>query len=89
MDFSSAVVVGVPLILVVIGLVEVMKKLGLQGSWLIVASLLVGLSFGVAYQWSLGPLVTFAEWFGAIVYGLGIGLVATGIYAAAKSAISQ
>jgi len=32
MDFSDAIVVGIPLVLVVLGLVEWIKQLGLQGN---------------------------------------------------------
>ena len=42
-DFSTLLVNGIPLIIVVFGLVEFMKSLGLKGNWLIIASLLIGL----------------------------------------------
>ena len=86
MDYTSALVGGVPLILVVIGLVEWFKRLGIPGKALPFISMGIGLVFGVAYQYMLTPLVGFGAWFGAIVYGLGLGLVASGIYDAVKSA---
>lgn len=85
MDFTSAVVMGIPLVLVIIGLVEMVKKLGVAGNLLIVVSMAIGLVFGIAYQYSLAPLFGFAAWFNAIVYGLSLGLVASGIYSAAKT----
>ncbi len=89
MDFSNAIVAGVPLTLVVIGLVEWSKRLGLQGKALQVLSMAIGLALGILYQYSLQPPADFAGWFGAAVYGIGMGLVASGIYDAAKSIMRQ
>lgn len=86
MDFSNALVAGIPLVLVVIGLVEWFKKMGLAGVWLNVASLAIGLVAGISYQVSLAVPVDFAGWFGAVVYGLGLGLVASGLYDAVRNA---
>ena len=88
MDFSNAVVAGIPLVLVVIGLVEWIKRLGLSGTALNVVALLIGLGLGVAYQCSIVVPVDFAGWFTAGVYGVALGLVASGIYDAGKSIIS-
>lgn len=87
MDYTNALVNGVPLVLVVIGLVEWIKQLGVTGQVLRVVSLTVGVALGIAYQYSMQPPADFAGWFGATVYGLGLGLVASGIYDAAKSAV--
>ncbi len=86
MDFSNALVAGIPLVLVVIGLVEWSKRLGVSGKPLMVLSMLIGVVLGVLYQFSQQPLEGFSAWFGAVVYGLGLGLVASGIYDAARSA---
>lgn len=87
MDFSNALVAGIPLVLVVIGLVEWSKRLGLSGKALQILSMLIGVVFGVLYQYSQQPLEGFSAWFGAVVYGLALGLVASGIYDAARSAL--
>lgn len=89
MDLSSSVVMGIPLVLVIIGLVEMIKKLGVTGNILIIVSMSIGLCFGVAYQYSLVPLIGFTAWFGSVVYGLALGLVASGIYSAVKSSTTQ
>lgn len=89
MDFSNAIVAGVPLVLIVLGLVEWFKQLGLQGKAIRVVSLAIGLVFGVAYQCSISVPVGFAEWFAAVAYGLGLGLVASGIYDAASDIHSK
>ncbi len=85
MDFSDALVAGVPLIFVVIGLVEWSKRLGVSGKPLMVLSMLIGVVLGVLYQFSQQPLEGFSAWFSAVVYGLALGLVASGIYDAARS----
>jgi hypothetical protein len=36
--------------------------------------------FGLLYELSLGIPVTFAGWFGAAVFGLGLGVVTSGLY---------
>lgn len=89
MDFSNAVIAGVPLVLIVIGLVEWFKQLGLQGNAVRVVSMFIGIVFGIAYQFSLGVPVGFSEWFAAVAYGLGLGLVASGIYDAAADIVKK
>jgi hypothetical protein len=79
-DFSNLLVDGIPLVMVVFGLVEFVKSLNLSGKFLTVASLLIGLALGVLYRLSLAIPVTFAGWFSAILFGLALGLVASGFY---------
>lgn len=89
MDFGNAFVAGIPLILVVLGLVEWIKQLGVQGVAIRVVSLVVGLVIGIAYQFSIAQPTGFSEWFAAVVYGLALGLVASGIYDAAVDVLSK
>lgn len=89
MDFQNAVVSGIPLVLVVIGLVEWSKRLGVSGRPLQILSMLVGVVLGILYQYSQQPLEGFSAWFGAAVYGFGLGLVASGIYDAVRSAVTR
>jgi hypothetical protein len=86
MDFSSYVVAGVPLVFVVLGLVEFVKRLGLEGNWLIVVSVLIGVGLGIGYQCSIAVPVGFSGWFGVVIFGVALGLVASGIYDAVKNA---
>lgn len=86
MDFSSYVIAGVPLVLVVLGLVEWVKSLGLQGVAVKFVSMAIGLILGIGYQLSLAVPVGFSGWFSVSVFGLGLGLVASGIYDALKNA---
>jgi len=80
------VVNGIPLVVLVIALVEWVKRFGVEGKALNAVSMAIGAIIGVAYWYAQQPLASFADWFGAIVYGLALGLVASGIYDAARSA---
>lgn len=84
MDFGQyfdVSVAGVPLVLVVLGLVTWLWKLGVPKTALQIVSMAVGLLFGGGYQVSaLGVPTTFAGWFGVLIYGIGLGLLASGIY---------
>ena len=76
---------GLPLVAVVLALVEWVKTFGLAGKALRGVSMLIGLAVGVAYQVSVAVPVGFAGWFGAAIYGVTLGLVASGLYDAGKS----
>ena len=81
MDFSSAVVNGIPLVLLIAGLVAFAKTMGMQGKALTILSAVLGVTFGGALQISTaGVPVDFPGWFGLIVYGLGLGVVTSGMY---------
>jgi hypothetical protein len=80
-DITTLLVGGVPLVLVIFGLVEFSKSLGLSGKWLTVFSLVLGLAFGIGYKIAAAGLPTaFGGWFEVIVFGLALGLVASGFY---------
>jgi hypothetical protein len=81
---------GVPLMLLVMALVEYIKKLGVAGNALLVASLLIGTALGVSYHFfykDLDPTAT--NVFAAVVYGLMVGLTASGVYDATNSKASS
>ena len=81
MDISTLLVNGLPLSAVVFGLVEFIKSFGLRGHWLTIISMLLGLAFGVSYQIAnAGIPVSFAGWFAVAVFGIMLGLVASGFY---------
>lgn len=80
MDFSAAIIAGVPIVLVALGLTQWIKSLGVPGKAVPVISMLIGLAMGIGYQVSLALPVDFAGWFGAAIYGLALGLVSSGIY---------
>lgn len=84
MNFEELVVNGIPLIPLIIGLVAFAKSMGLAGKGLRVLSACLGLALGIGYQLSLAFPVTYAEWFGLVVYGLGLGVVASGLVDTAR-----
>ena len=87
----NVMVNGIPLVLVLLGLVYAAgEKFKIQGKWQFVLSLVLGLIFGVGYQVSVaGPVVGFAGWFGYVVYGLFLGLLASWLYDTAKDLLSK
>jgi hypothetical protein len=81
MTFENLLVGSIPLMLVIFGLVEFAKSFGLKGNWLTIFSMLLGLAFGMAYRVStVGVPIGFAGWFEAVIFGLAIGLTASGFY---------
>jgi len=81
MNFDMLMVGSIPLMVVVFGLVEIFKSFGLQGNILTAISLVLGLAFGIAYQVAqTGTPLGFSAWFTVIMFGLMIGLVASGFY---------
>ena len=88
-DFSNLLIDGIPLVIVIFGIVEFMKEMGLRGKGLTIASLLLGLFFGLAYRMTYGIPVTFAGWFSSVVFGLALGLVASGLYDFANSRLPR
>jgi hypothetical protein len=81
MNIDNLLVGTIPLMLVIFGLVEFIKSLGLKGTWLTVLSLLLGLGFGMAFRVSsFGVPIGFTGWFEAVVFGLAIGLTTSGFY---------
>ena len=85
MNFDQ-VVNGIPLVLVVLGLVELSKALGAEGKPLTIISFAIGLVLGILYQLSIAPPAGFRGWFAAVVFGLALGLVACKVYDAIRSA---
>jgi len=88
MNFDQ-VINGVPLIFVVMGLVELVKVFGIQGKALTAVSFGIGLVIGLLYQISLGMPTDYTAWFGAALFGLALGLVASKVYDAIGSALTR
>ena len=82
----NEVINGIPLFFVVMGLVELAKVFGASGKLLTGISVGIGVVLGVLYQLSLGVPADFAGWFGAVLYGLALGITASGVYNAIRNA---
>jgi hypothetical protein len=81
MDFNNLLVGTIPLMLVIFGLVEFIKSFGISGKPLTILSMLLGVAFGIAYQFYLvGFPLVYSGWFEIIIFGLAIGLAASGFY---------
>jgi hypothetical protein len=63
-----------------------LKQTGIRGQALTFAAFAFGLVLGIAYRFALAPMVTFADWFWAVCFGLMAGFLATGAYKGAESA---
>lgn len=83
--FENITVAGVPLLLVTLGLVQYIKGFGLSGNSVRGLSAAVGLVLGIGYQLSVSMPADFGGWFAVVVFGLGLGLVASGVYDAAQA----
>jgi hypothetical protein len=68
------------LIAVILSVVEWIKTTKLPPVFYPYASMGVGLIFGIAYMAYRGPLITFADWFIAALYGIVLGLIASGLF---------
>lgn len=92
-QFITVSVNGIPLVAVLIGLVEYFKRLGATGRQLQIISMALGIVLGAGYQLATlppeaAPTTTqgsFAFVFGVVIYGLALGLIASGIFDAADS----
>lgn len=94
-EFATSAMIGfVPLLFVVLGLVQYIKLLKnsqgeqlITGNWLLLCSLVIGSVFGVITRMLAERppgggdwYIQFVYWVVAIVYGLAIGLIASGLY---------
>jgi hypothetical protein len=57
-----------------------MKQLGARGKTLTICAFIFGLGVGLTYRYAAQPMVTFADWFLAVFFGLMVGFLATGAY---------
>lgn len=80
LDLTTLLIGGVPLMLVVFGMVAFCKSMGASGKLLTGLSLGIGLVLGLLYYTSQKMPASYAEWVGAGMFGLAIGVVASGVY---------
>jgi hypothetical protein len=82
------IVGGIPLIVVIFGMVEFLKKFKVAGNALTISSLAIGVSLGVLYKASLEYTLVnkYFEW---AIFGLACGLAACGLFDFAKSFLKK
>lgn len=76
----------VVLSIVIFALVAWLKQLGVRKRALTISAFVIGLILGIAYRYAMMPLVTFTDWFIAVIFGLLAGCTATGAYDGVRSA---
>jgi len=77
-------IAGFSTVLLIAGIVELIKKLGLQGNILVLVSVLIGTIFGVVFRiYDLYPATQ--HWIELLYFGLAFGLGASGLYDLGKS----
>ena len=90
-SFLATSVFGIPIVLLVIGLVFALgDKFGVSGKWQFVAALVIGLLIAGGYQAAMGTLgYSLVAWFSYVLYGLILGLVASLLYDAGKDLMAK
>ena len=83
MPTEFAGILAVPLI---IGLVEAAKKMGLDAVWATPLAIVCGLALTLGYE-AAGRSPGAEAWLNAVIWGLALGLSASGLYSGAKKAI--
>lgn len=90
--YTNAAVAGVPLVGLVFALAYFYGLLGLSGKRQLLASFATGFVLGLGYMVITvvppsGPAYNvFVYWFGNVIYGIGMGLVPSGVYEGIKNA---
>lgn len=88
--FKDITVAGMPLMGIVLGLVQWFKGFPqITGIWTRVLSMLVGLLLGVGYELSVAMPTGFSGWFTVGVFGIGLGLVASGVFDTATAVVQS
>lgn len=78
----DALVAGIPLSVLVIGIVAVARQAGLPSKYAPLASVLVGIVLAVLAD--VTSTVDFDTWYSALVTGIATGLMASGLYSGTK-----
>jgi len=73
----------------VMAIVTYLGKLGVQGKLQLVSSLLTGLVLGGASMYFQIVPVTGVDWFATVLYGLVLGLSASGVYEVGKDLVEK
>lgn len=81
---QDLVIFGVPAVALIVVIVELAKRYGMDARWAPLVAMAIGVAFAVLAKLSaLYP--TFAEWYEMVVIGLLAGLTAAGLYSGQKA----
>lgn len=84
MDMTSIAIGGISVIVIVVGLVQVSKRLGVSGKGALVLALVLGVILCLAIQaTTVWPWLS--PWLVAVVQGVVVGLTASGLYDVGKA----
>lgn len=87
--FENVKVIGIPLLFFTLALVQWIKtSFKVKGTNVNIVSLFTGVILGICYQLSVGIPSGFAGWFGVVIFGLALGLAASGAFDAARQIAS-
>lgn len=81
--------VSVFLLPIVMGLVTLYGKFGVSGKWQLASSLLTGFVLGGGIMYVETKPVTVEGWVAVVLYGLLLGLTASGVYDVVKVAATK
>lgn len=79
---------GISVVLLIVGLVELVKRLGLKGNVLTLVSVIIGVLVGLGFK-AYGMFPDVKPWVELAVSGIAFGLAATGLYDLTKNIISR
>jgi hypothetical protein len=86
---KTAAIIFAPLMTIVFGIVNYIGKFGVQGKWQLISSLLAGLILGsIVMYFTIGP-ASAVGWFSVALFGLLVGLAASGCYEGIKTASAK
>jgi hypothetical protein len=86
---KAAGIIFTPMLAIVFGLVDYLGKLGVKGIWQLISSMLSGLILGgIVMYFTIYP-DTAVGWFSVALFGLLIGLAASGCYQGIKTASAK
>lgn len=90
-DLKSFLIVALPsaaaLLPIVLGLVTYLGNLGVKGKAQLISSLLSGLILGGFTLYFQAPPKGGADWFAIVLFGLIVGLAASGVYDTGKALV--
>jgi len=86
---KTAGILFTPMLAIVFGVVDYLGKWGVKGKWQLASSLLAGLVLGGIVMYFTTYPATPVAWFSVTLFGLLIGLAASGCYEGIKAASAK